>query len=286
MLLTLSLIQTSCDKKSNLKYMDKNIRIAFLHHSVGKVIWNGKSSGLSYNFGRVLRKITGKQNNQAKLPKLFRSYNHSHQTSYVIDEIVFPKTEPYGWNNYPFDYYNIWVKNAGNKAYMEEPTLEMLAKEYQVIMFKHCYPISNIQADQDTADIQSDYKSIANYKLQYLALRDKMHQFPRTKFVVWTGAMQVKSQVTEQEATRAKEFFTWVKEKWDMPDDNIYLWDFYSLQTKGGLYFPDEDARSAEDSHPNNTFSEAAAQLLFQRLIDVVENEGSKTDLLGNKTKP
>ena len=32
----------------------------------------------------------------------------------------FPKPNPYGWNNYPYDYYNIWVKNAGEELYMEE----------------------------------------------------------------------------------------------------------------------------------------------------------------------
>ncbi len=129
---------------------------------------------------------------KAKLPSLFEKYNKENNKNYLIKEMTFPKASPYGWHNYPYDYYDIWVKNAGNQPYMEEPTLEMLTKQYQVIIFKHCYPVSNIQADKDSADINSDYKSMANYKLQYAALRDKLHEFPGTKFIVWTGAAQVK----------------------------------------------------------------------------------------------
>ena len=132
-------------------------------------------------------------------------------------------------------------------------------KEYQVIIFKHCYPVSNIQADKDSADINSDYKSIANYKLQYAALRDKLHEFPDTKFIFWTGAAQVKSAVSEDEAKRAKEFFTWVINEWDLPGDNIHIWDLYSLETEGGLYFKEEYATSPNDSHPNGEFASKAA---------------------------
>jgi len=71
--------------------------------------------------------------------------------------------------------------------------------------------VSNIQVDKDSADINSDYKSLANYKLQYEALRNKLHEFSDTKFILWTGAAQVKSAVSEDEATRAREFLPGLK---------------------------------------------------------------------------
>jgi len=164
---------------------------------------------------------------------------------------------------------------------MEEPTLEMLAKDFKLIMFKHCYPVSNIQADQDTADINAELKTLANYKLQYLALRDKLHQFGNTKFIVWTGAVRVKSQIDPEPAQRTHDFFNWVTKEWDIPGDNIFIWDFYQLQTEGGLYFLDQYAASVNDSHPNKTFSKSAAGLLFNRIVDVVENDGLKTKITG-----
>jgi|WetSurMetagenome_2_1015567.scaffolds.fasta_scaffold140065_1 hypothetical protein len=266
--------------KQNKKTSDMNI--IFLHHSTGGVIWKGNSStGVSKFAGRISGRLANVLSSKPQLPALFEEYNKKQNKNYVIKEMLFPKAAPYGWNNYPFDYYNIWVKNAGEKPYMEEPTLEMLTKEYQVIIFKHCFPASNIEADQDSADINSDVKTISNYKLQYLALRNKLHEFPNTKFILFTGAALVKSAVTEDEAKRAKEFFAWVVDEWDMPDDNIYLWDFFNLETEGGLYFKDEYAASANDPHPNEEFAGEAVKLLFSRIIDVIENHGNGTKLTG-----
>lgn len=283
-LLTLLLILiipiNSC--KQEEKKSDMNI--IYLHHSTGGVIWQGEKASL---FTRAVRKVSPglaeTLGGQAKLPALFEKYNKDNGKNYLITETAFPKAAPYGWHNYPYDYYDIWVKHAGNEPYMEEPTLEILTKQYQVISFKHCYPVSNIKADQDSSSIDSDYKSLANYKLQYNALRDKMHEFPNTKFILWTGAVRVKSALSEDEALRAREFFTWVKEEWDLPEDNIFIWDFYELETEGGLYLKDEYATSDTDSHPNTVFASKAVGLVFNRIVDVIENNGTRTNLKGEK---
>ncbi len=262
-----------------------DMNIIFLHHSTGRVIWNGGNtpSKITQLAGKFSTRLESMLNTSAKLRQLFKEYNKEHKTRYSITEKIFPKTVPYGWNNFPYDYYNIWVKNAGDEPYKEEPTLEMLTRDYQVIIFKHCFPASNILADQDSADINSDIKTLSNYKLQYSALRDKLHTFPETRFILFTGAAQVQSAITEDEAIRAKEFFKWVTEQWDLPGDNIYIWDFYTLQTEGGLYFKDEYAASPQDSHPNDEFASSVVKLLFNRIIDVIENNGEGTQLTGNE---
>jgi hypothetical protein len=124
---------------------------------------------------------------------------------------------------------------------------------------------------------------LANYKLQYAALREKLHEFPNTKFILFTGAALVKSAVSEDAAERAKEFFTWVTDEWDLPEDNIHIWDLYSLQTEGGSYFKDEYATSPDNSHPNGEFAVKVAQLLFARIIDVIETNGNGTKCTGEK---
>ena len=242
------------------------LNIIFLHHSTGEVIWNGNMNAAS---------------DRVSLPLLFKKYNKEQNKKYSIKEMIFPKEKPYGWHNYPYDYYNIWVKNAGENPYMEEPTLEILTKKYQVIIFKHCFPVCNISADLDSADINSNIQTLENYKLQYLALREKLKSFPETKFIVFTGAALIKHYLSEEEAVRAKEFFTWVNYQWDLPDDNIYLWDLYSLQTDGTLYFKDEYAISPTNSHPNENFAGRVDHLLFNRIIDVIENNGIQTQITG-----
>jgi len=195
--------------------------------------------------------------------------------------MIFPKQTPYGWNNFPFDYYNIWVKNEGKEPFKDEPTLEILTRDYQVIIFKHCFPVSNIQKNEIPADINSKIKTISNYKLQYAAIKEKLHEFPSTKFILFTGAVQVRANNSEDKAIRAREFFQWVVEEWDEPEDNIYLWDLYDLQTEGGLYFKDAYALSPENSHPNGEFASKAVDLLFNRIIDVIEQDGKGTLLTG-----
>ncbi len=41
-----------------------------------------------------------------------------------------------------------------------------------------------------------------------------------------------------QRAKRVRGFFEWVNNTWYDPGDNIYVWDFYELETEGGLFFP------------------------------------------------
>jgi hypothetical protein len=212
---------------------------------------------------------------------MFKEYNEEHNTSYGIYKRPFPTEKPYGWYNFPHNYYEIWVEHAGDEPYRKQPTLEILTRDYDVIIFKHCFPVSNIEADEEVADINSYHKTIANYKLQYEAIKKKIHEFPDTKFLLWTGAAQTKANTVEENAVRAKEFFNWVREEWDEPDDNIFLWDFNTLETDGGLYLKDEYAVAPNNSHPNSEFSSRVSKLLFNRIIDVLESDGTGTTLTG-----
>lgn len=278
-ILLLPLQFTSCDDKGQ----DADVRILFLHHSTGRIIWQGGDRPLLAKVaGKINQELANKIENRSGLPGLIARYNKTSEVKYSVAKAEFPKKSPYGWNNYPFDYYNIWVKNSGEDYYQDEPTLEILTKKYQIIIFKHCYPVSNIQPDLDSADVNSEIKTLANYKLQYLTLREKLNEFPDTRFILLTGAAQVKSRITEEEAVRAREFFTWVINEWDRPDDNIYTWDLYSLETEGGLYFKEEYSRSSTDSHPGSAFAERAVNLLFNRILDIIATSGKNTTPTGH----
>ena len=235
----------------------KQAKILFLHHSTGGCVWEGG------------------------VAEWFEKYNKEHSAAYNITETAFPKDKPYGWANYPYDYWNIWVQNAGPRAYKEEPTLEILTKECNIIIFKHCFPVASVKEDRGKPDVASDRKSIENYKLQYEALKAKLRQFPDTKFIVWTGAMLCKADTSEDNAKRAKEFFKWVKTAWDEKGDNIFLWDFEQLETDGGLYLKDEYAAAPDDSHPNVAFSKRVAPLFAARIVDVIEGRGDTGSLTG-----
>ncbi len=108
-----------------------------------------------------------------------------------------------------------------------------------------------------------------------------MHQFPETRFIVWTGAALVEAATNEESAGRADQFFDWVIEVWDEPGDNIYVWDFWQLETEGGLFLPDQYAVSSTDSHPNDEFAATVAPMLAQRILDVIEGRGDTGSFTG-----
>jgi hypothetical protein len=104
--------------------------------------------------------------------------------------------------------------------------LDTLAQTYNVIIWKHCFPGSLIDEDSGTASVSSLEKQLQNYKLQYKALKQKMHQFPNVRFILWMGAVEAKNGsdiITEEQATRMKAFADWVRNQWDEKGDNIYI---------------------------------------------------------------
>jgi hypothetical protein len=225
----------------------KKVRILFLHHSTGQRIW------------------------QDGIQNWFKQYNQKHGTDYQITDQIFPKEKPYGWNNYPYDYWNIWVNHAGETPFMEEPTLEMLTKQYDVIVFKHCFPVSSLVPDTGKPDVSSPKKTLENYKAQYEALKKKLHSFPHTKFIVWTPTALLKATSNAGAAQRANEFSDWVKKVGDEKSDNIFVWDFRSLETEGGLFLKPEYATGKDNCHPNPGFSKRVAPIFGQRVVDIIE---------------
>jgi len=252
-LVTFSLV--SCQTKHN-----EMTRIVFLHHSTGQSIWYG-------NVNRYIRKLT----DRSDVRSYFKEYNRKNNTNYFITKQWFPGGAAYKGTNNPYDYYNIWVKNQGDEPFLGNPTLEILTKEFDIIVFKHCYPVSSILEDIGQPDLDSDEKRIENYKLHYEALKSKMHEFPENKFIVWTPAVHVGNNITPEQAQRTNDFYQWVINEWDEKGDNIYIWDFYKYETNGGLYMRQEYASGANDSHPNKQFAGEVAPKFAKFIIDVAQ---------------
>lgn len=254
------------------------VRIVFLHHSTGEEVW------------------------KAGLAGWFRSWNDGHATRYEMSEQDYPACagahprlrrmlparvfnllfrNHYPWNNYPYDYWNLWVRHAGTDRDRGELNLDDLAGRYDVIVFKHCFPVSAVQPDDPVADTASQRKTLGNYRLQYEALKARMHQFPKVKFILWTGPPLTQAATRPEEAARAQAFVDWVKREWDQPGDNIFLWDFRQLGTGGGPYLQPGNATSREDSHPSMPFAARVAPLLGRRIVDVIEGRGDGGSLTG-----
>ena len=231
------------------------VRVLYLHHSTGGVIWEGDGTHT--------------------VPGGLASYNSAHGTHYEITELAYPNG-PYPWDNYPYDYWNLWVKNPG---YLGQPTLADFMQNYDVIVFKHCFPVSGIKANTGSASVSSSRKSIENYQLQYDAIKGELIKYPSKKFIVWTGAALREQDTNADDAGRARSFFNWVKTSWDTKGDNIFVWDFFALETNNGMYLA--PANATGDSHPNSDFAGRVAPLFVKRLVDVIEGRGYSGSLTG-----
>ncbi|HSM94352.1 MAG TPA: hypothetical protein VLT47_15870 [Anaeromyxobacteraceae bacterium] len=238
--------------------MARDARIAFLHHSTGGLVWN------------------------AGVPAFIQSWNGAHGTGYRITQVTYPATTGgYPWANYPYDYWTLWVDAAGSTRVLGESNLDDLVAAYDVVVFKHCFPVSAIGPDTGAPSVASSARTLENYRLQYEALKTRLHQYPSKRFLVWTGAALAEAATSPEQATRARAFFDWVKGTWDEPGDNVFVWDFREIETGGGLYLQPGYATSATDSHPNATLSALAAPLVGRRIVDVVEGRGDSGSLTG-----
>lgn len=259
---------------SSMTTPSHGVRVALLHHSTGEVIWNGG------------------------LPAFFEGWNRANRTDYRISSVTYPATtggwppvlrkliSTYPWSNSPYDYWNLWVRHAGASRDRGELNLDDLVKQYDVIVFKHCFPVSRIKPDGGVASVSSEEKTLANYKLQYQAIKARLHQFPERRFIVWTGAALPEASTNAAEAGRAREFFQWVKGTWDEKGDNVFVWDFHELETEGGLYLKPEHAAGPRDAHPAPSFARRVAPLLGQRIVDVIEGRGDSASLTAGRPSP
>jgi uncharacterized protein YjdB len=236
--------------------------VIFLHHSTG---------GGVYYEGNVAAWID--------------NYNTQHSTSYNVTERSYPNT-PYPWQNYPYDYWNLWINNGCDNSDPDIECLSGLCANYNVIIFKHCFPGSDIVADDPSPTISSPKQTVANYKLQYRALRDLMDTYPNNKFIVWTLAPNHRLATNDADAARAKQFVDWVKNEWLSEDGeshpNIYIFDFWGIVAESNpspvngkvncLKYDYELSHNDYNSHPNPLANETAGPVFAQFIVNTIEN--------------
>ncbi|HOF42548.1 MAG: hypothetical protein ACOYB5_03540 [Patescibacteria group bacterium] len=221
-------------------------KIIFLHHSTG---------GAVYSTGTVASRIA--------------TYNSQNGTNLQITHREYPNT-PYPWNNYAYDYWNLWVNGACNSTQAGIECMNTLAQNYDVIIWKHCYPGAAVLADTGSPSISSNRKSLENYKLQYRALRDMMDSYPNNKFIVWTLVPLHRLATNPSDAARARQFVDWVKEQWLSEDGNshpnIYIFDFYGLVAGADnfLKYEYEGSHTSSDSHPNTLANQTVGPIFSQ----------------------
>ncbi|MFH1088734.1 MAG: LamG-like jellyroll fold domain-containing protein [Patescibacteria group bacterium] len=224
---------------------------------------------------------------------LTERFNLLYGTDYVIERIEYPHiygrpSEEITTNNMPWHYFRRWIE--GEYGVYDE-TLNELATEYDVVMFKQCYPSSDIYMESVTEEYpNSDDRTVGNYKIIYNYLKGVLDSHPDTEFVAWTLPPRNKDFIpllgdSVANASRASDFSYWLLNTWledGQNHDNIQVFDFRgyvveSSQTSAWYNFLKQEYEISSyttDSHPNDLANNTVAPYFVDFVIqEVLEGE-------------
>ena len=234
---------------------DRPVQILFMHHSTGQgIIWQGGVregfTALGYEF-----------------------WDHGYSEEGLVDpagnylgfhwNVPGDNTDPDGW-------YNIF-----NQPVTDPPgnTLSHMLQA-DVILFKSCFPTSNI----------TDEAMLDQYKRYYLTIRDTMDQYPDKLFIPFTPPPLVPNETTLESAARAQRWAAYlISDEYLAGHPNVVVFDFFSLLAdEQGLLRADYRA-DEWDSHPSDIANAAIGPVLVefvdQAIRDFVPGEPSSAPM-------
>jgi hypothetical protein len=131
--------------------------------------------------------------------------------------------------------------------------------QYDVIAFKSCYPVSNIESDAQ----------LAEYKSHYLSIRARMDQYPNKIFIVVTPPPEIPAGSDAEAAARARDFADWLASAEYLDGHpNVFTFNFFDLLADPATNMLRADYRTDEsDAHPN----ELANQTVGPLFVDFID---------------
>lgn len=144
--------------------------------------------------------------------------------------------------------------------------------ENAVIMFKSCFPNSQIVADGTPPGDPSDTtKTMANYKAVFGQLKDEIRKHGDKLFIYLTAPPLRKNLTNPENARRAQIFNRWLVDEF-LPEycketglNNWYIFDLSStLADSSGFLKPEFCSSNPRDSHPNQAGSQFASTELMK----------------------
>lgn len=229
-------------------------KILFLHHSVGEGLIQDSN----------LRDIL----TESGFEFWDHGYNHSKQG------LKDGNGKPAGcyWipdnNTRPDGYAKLFSLNPSS-----ENAFSIILKNYNIILFKSCFPTNKIEPDNRVKDeLNPQRRSLYNYKQHYLKIREKIDTFNSKIFILMTPPPLHPKATNPEESQRAQKFVQWLKSKEYLNGRrNFFVFDYFNLlaDPKTGMlkkeYQIDPDEKN---SHPNPISN----MLIGPKLADYIYN--------------
>lgn len=140
--------------------------------------------------------------------------------------------------------------------------------QHEVIVFKSCYPASDITSDEQ----------LEQYKTWYLGMRDVMDAHPERVFVVVSPPPINPAGTTPEIAARARAFADWLTSAAYLDGHpNVYTFDLFAALAEDDPTAADYNMLRAEyrdsaDSHPNQRANETVGPLFVEAVMAAAQN--------------
>jgi MYXO-CTERM domain-containing protein len=135
--------------------------------------------------------------------------------------------------------------------------------QYDVIIFKSCFPNSNIGSDEQLAEFQS----------YYLSMRDRMDQYPDKLFIVVTQPPQVPGASDQDEARRARALADWLaSDEFLAGHPNVFTFDFFGLLAGEDNFLRAEYRVDDYDAHPNDIANQEIGPLFVDFVDQAIQS--------------
>jgi len=135
--------------------------------------------------------------------------------------------------------------------------------QYDVIVFKSCFPVSNIGSDEQ----------LDEYKSYYLSIRDRMDEFPAKLFIVVTQPPEIPNDTDRDAAARARAFSDWIaSDEFLSGHPNVFTFNFFDLLADPSNDMLRREYRTSEDdAHPNQRANEAIAPAFCDFINEAIQ---------------
>ncbi|MEW5826168.1 MAG: hypothetical protein AB1778_04995 [Candidatus Bipolaricaulota bacterium] len=209
------------------------LRVLFLHHSTG---------------GNLLREGEVRE---ALSARGYEVWDHGYNDEGLADAAGMPVGRSFGIpddNTNPDGWAAVFSQDVASS-----PGAFAQMLEYDVILFKSCFPASNIEDDE----------MAASYKRSYLEIRTVIDRHPDRLFVAFTPPPLVPNETTSENAARARAWSAYLaSEEFAGGRINLVVFDFFSLLADPAGFLRAEYRSGEGDSHPNALANRAVGPLL------------------------
>ena len=165
-----------------------------------------------------------------------------------------------------------WPKNFNTRKYFDvikSWELKGEGKQHQIVMFKSCYPNSNIKDDA----------TLAKYKELYNSLLPTFTANPEILFIGMSTPPLVKPATTPQNAARARAFAKWIGTEYAKGIKNVRIFDIFNALAVNEAApqpntLPRFFAEGDDDSHPTPKAAAAFTRLFIPWFNRIVRQAG------------